>query len=87
MSTNINSFAENVKSLTDSAGKVLAIAEAMNESISGNVPEIYLSDDVKLPSFTNVLRRLDRAENTIAKFTQGKGIVETDDGTDRKSVV
>ena len=84
MSTNINSFAENVKSLTDSTGKILAIAEAMNESISGNVPEIYLSDDVKLPSFTNVLRRLDRAENTIAKFTQGKGIVETDDGTYRR---
>ena len=84
MSNNINSFAENVKTLTESSSKVLAVAEAMNESISGNAPEIYLSDDVKLPSFTNVLRRLDRAENTIAKFTQGKGIVETDDGTYRR---
>ena len=82
--TNINSFAENVKSLTESADKVLSVAEAMNESISGNVPEVYLSDDVKLPSFTNVLRRLDRVENTVAKFTQGKGIVETDDGTYRR---
>ena len=48
--TNINSFAENVKNLTESADKVLSVAEAMNESISGNVPEVYLSDDVKLPS-------------------------------------
>jgi hypothetical protein len=31
-----------------------------------------------------VLRRLDRVENTVAKFTQGKGVVETDDGTYRK---
>lgn len=81
---NINSFAENVKTLTDSANKVLSVAEAMNESITGNAPEIYLSDDIKLPSFSNVLRRLDRVENTVAKFTQGKGIVETDDGTYRK---
>lgn len=81
---NINSFAENVRNLTDSASKVLSVAEAMNESITGNAPEIYLSDDIKLPSFANVLRRLDRVENTVAKFTQGKGIVETDDGTYRK---
>ncbi len=81
---NINSFAENVKTLTESADKVLSVAEAMNESITGNIPEVYLSDDIKLPSFSNVLRRLDHAENTIAKFTQGKGIVETDDGTYRK---
>ena len=81
---NINSFAENVKTLTDSANKVLSVAEAMNESITGNAPEIYLSDDIKLPSFSNVLRRLDRVENTVAKFTQGKGVVETDDGTYRK---
>ena len=81
---NINSFSENVSRLTGSADKILAVAEAMNESITGNAPEVYLSDDIKLPSFANVLRRLDRAENTIAKFTQGKGIVETDDGTYRK---
>lgn len=81
---NINSFSENVDRLTGSADKILAVAEAMNESITGNAPEVYLSDDIKLPSFANVLRRLDRAENTIAKFTQGKGIVETDDGTYRK---
>lgn len=82
--SNINSFAENVKTLTKSADKVLAVAEAMNESISGNAPEIYLNDDIKLPSFTNVLRRLDRVENTVAKFTKGEGVVETDDGTYRK---
>ena len=81
---NINSFAENVRTLTDSANKVLSVAEAMNESITGNAPEIYLSDNIKLPSFSNVLRRLDRVENTVAKFTQGKGVVETDDGTYRK---
>ena len=54
---NINSFAENVKTLTESADKVLSVAEAMNESITGNIPEVYLSDDIKLPSFSNVLRR------------------------------
>ena len=57
---NINSFSENVSRLTGSADKILAVAEAMNESITGNAPEVYLSDDIKLPSFANVLRRLDR---------------------------
>ena len=81
---NINSFAENVERLTKSAADILNVAEAMNESISGNSAEVYISDNVTLPSFSNVIKRLDRVENTMAKFTQGKGIVETDDGTYRK---
>lgn len=81
---NINSFAENVGNLTKSAADILNVAEAMNEAISGNTAEVYLADNITLPSFSNVVKRLDRAENTIAKFTQGKGIVETDDGTYRK---
>lgn len=80
----VNSFAENVKDLTKSASDILNIAQAMNESISGNSAEVYIGNNISLPSFSNIVKRVERAEDTIAKFTQGKGIVETDDGTFRK---
>jgi hypothetical protein len=56
----------------------------MNEAMSGETAEVKISDNLSLPSFSNVVKRLERAENTISKFTQGKGVVETDDGTFRK---
>ena len=80
----VNSFAENVKDLTKSASDILNIAQAMNESISGNSAEVYIGNNISLPSFSNIVKRVERAEDTIAKFTQGKGIVETADGTFRK---
>lgn len=84
MSNNTNSFAENMANLTKSTADALAIVEAVNETIQGNTAEVYVTKDYSLPSFSNVVKRVDRVENTVAKFTQGKGIVETDDGTYRK---
>lgn len=84
MSNNINSFAQNLAQLTESAAKVINVAEAMNETIEGNSAEVYISDGVALPSYANMVKRVERAENTVAQFTKGKGIVETDDGTYRK---
>ena len=52
--------------------------------MAGNDAEVNISEDMSLPSFSNIVKRVERAENTISKFTQGKGVVETDDGTYRK---
>jgi hypothetical protein len=80
----MNSYADNLAQLTKNTADVLALAEAFNEALSSTEPEIRVTDEIALPSFSNVVKRVNRAEDTIAKFTQGKGIVETDDGTYRK---
>ena len=81
---NSNSYAENLKKLTESSADIIAIASGINEAMAGNDAEVNISEDMSLPSFSNIVKRVERAENTISKFTQGKGVVETDDGTYRK---
>ena len=81
---NSNSYAENLKKLTENSADIIAIASGINEAMAGNDAEVNISEDVSLPSFSNIIKRVERAENTISKFTQGKGVVETDDGTYRK---
>ena len=82
--SNTNSFAGNMSKLTDSVSKVLSVVEGMNEAMLGNEEEVKISDDTTLPSLSNISKRITRAENTISKFVQGKGVIETDDGTYRK---
>ena len=81
---NSNSYAENLKKLTENSADIIAIASGINEAMAGNDAEVNISEDMSLPSFSNIVKRVERAENTISKFTQGKGVVETDDGTYRK---
>lgn len=81
---NINSYADNLYSLTKSAEGVLEIAQGLNEAMLGTDASIQLKNGMALPSFTNIIKRVSRVENTISKFTQGKGVIETDDGTYRK---
>ena len=81
---NINTFAENMSKLTENSKKVLSMAEGINEAMKGNDAEVYISEELAIPSFSNIVKRVERAENTIARFTEGKGVVETDDGSFRK---
>lgn len=81
---NINTFAENMSKLTENSQKVLSMAEGINEAMKGNNAEVYISEELAIPSFSNIVKRVERAENTIARFTEGKGVVETDDGSFRK---
>ena len=81
---NTNSFSENLAQLTEQTTQAITMLAGMNEAMSGETAEVKISDNLSLPSFSNVVKRLERAENTISKFTQGKGVVETDDGTFRK---
>ena len=81
---NTNSYSENMAQLTKAASDMLDVAKAMNETIVGNESEVVVSDDVVLPSYQNIVNRVERAERTMSRFTSGKGIIETDDGTYRK---
>lgn len=81
---NKNSFAENLAQLTENTAEVISALEGINESMAGNDAEINVSETLSLPSYSNIVKRVSRAEDTIAKFTQGKGTIETDDGTYRK---
>ena len=81
---NTNSYAENMKNLTESVKDALELTNALNKSISGNENYVQMPNGTEIISMSNIANRIKRAEDTIAKFTQGKGIVETDDGTYRK---
>lgn len=81
---NTNTFIENLNKLTKEASDVLSYAEAMNEAMTGNSDTVTSPDGLTLPSYPNVLNRLERVEKTVSTFTSGKGTVETDDGTYRK---
>lgn len=81
---NVNSYAENVAKLTEAANEILEMAESINEAVTGNEAEVVITDDLVMPSFQNVLNRLDRTERTVERFIEGKGIVETNDGTYRR---
>ena len=81
---NINSYSENMAQLTKAANEMLDVAQAMNETITGNEAEVVVTDDVVLPSYQNVINRVERVERTLSRVTSGKGVIETDDGTYRK---
>lgn len=82
--SNVNTFSENLNKLTEASKNIVEMASALNDSLTGNSSEIVIGDGVTLPSYQNVINRVERMENTISKFTQGKGIVEVDDGSYRK---
>lgn len=87
MSNNVNSFTTNMSTLIDKVNDVINIAEGINNSISGSDAEITVKtsdSSITLPSYANIIERIRRAENTVAAFTRGYGVVETDDGTYRK---
>lgn len=81
---NVNTYTENLNKLTEASKDIINMASAMNDAITGNSAEVIMGDDITLPSYQHVLNRLERLENTLSKFTQGKGIVEIEDGSYRK---
>lgn len=81
---NTNSYAENLRKLAENTTEILNIANGLNEAMIGNESEVNITDDISIPSFNNIVKRVERVENTISKFTQGRGVVEVEDGTFRK---
>ena len=78
-----NSYVESMTKLTRAINQVLGLAEGMNEAMESSNENIQVTETLSLPSYQNVLDRLRVVEDTVAKFTQGQGIVKTQDGTYR----
>lgn len=81
---NVNSYTDNLERLTEASKNIVDIATALNDAMTGNSSQIIVGDGVTLPSFQNVINRVERVENTVSQFVQGKGVVEVDDGSFRK---
>lgn len=84
MSNNVNSYADNLAKLTAASNEILKIASGFNATLTGNNEEVFVSNDISMPSYENIVNRVKRVESTVANFTQGRGLVETEDGTYRK---
>ena len=89
MANNTNSYFGNMTQLAQAAKDMLSVANAFNETLSGNKAGVVIQGDssMVMPSYGNVIQRLERAENTIAQFTQGNGVVQANDGSYRKITV
>src|SRR5574344_2208751 len=83
MASSTNSYAESLAKLAKGVADVLSVTEDINEAMA-STDESVSSDAASIPSFSNITKRRARVEDTVAKFTQGGGVVETDDGTCRK---
>ena len=82
---NINSFSETMEKLTSNVNSAMSTLTAFNESLFTDSDSVSVKDtSTNIPSYSNVINRLERAENTVAQFVKGNGVVETDDNTYRK---
>jgi len=81
---NINSYADTLEQITGAAVEMAQVAKAFNETVTGNEQEVVITDDLVMPSYQNIIKRVERAENTVANLVNGKGVIETGDGTYRK---
>lgn len=86
--SNINSLSQNISELVDNVNDALSLINGYTESSTTTDDSIVvkLSDgnEITMPSYQNLSKRVERAENTVAAFVKGAGVVETDDGTYRK---
>lgn len=88
MSKNINTFSENMTELTKNVTDTLSLISGYGEAAMSedSTVDVQLTDGtvIKMPSTANLLKRIERAEDTVATFVEGDGVVETQDGTFRK---
>lgn len=82
--SNINSYTENLRELTSTVRDTMSMMNALGNAMYGNSETANVDGSINIVSTQNIINRINRVEDTVAKFTQGKGLVETDDGTYRK---
>ena len=80
---NINSLSENTERLTANVNDAMSALNAINESMFSDSDSVTV-DGVTGPSYSSVITRLQRAENTVSAFVKGNGVVQTDDSTYRR---
>lgn len=84
---NINSYAENLTQLTKNVNDALETLSAVNQSMFSDSDHVSLKVDdtsMSIPSYSNVINRLERAENTVSTLVNGNGIITANDGTRRR---
>lgn len=85
---NINSFSENMTELTNSVNDAMKMVAAFGETETSMDSSVSVTlangETISMPSIQNLMKRMDRTENTVATFVKGSGVVETDDDTYRK---
>lgn len=81
---NVNSYTDNLNSLTEASKNIIDMATAINDAMTGNTSEVIIGDGIIMPSHQNIVNRLERVENTISQFIEGKGTIELNDGSYRK---
>ena len=97
MSKNINSFAETVQNLVDSTNVALEAVIAVNKSLTTQEDTVSINvqtrDEItgdvststySIPSYNNVLNKLNSVYNTVDVFVKGQGMILLEDGTYRK---
>lgn len=86
-SRNINSFAENMDKTIDSVNGSISVLTSFAESLSTDKDSVQIDiigdSSVTIPSYNNVINRLNNVEHTVAAFTSGSGTVKLMDGTHR----
>lgn len=86
MRNNQNSFAMNVAELTDNVNNAISTLTAISDSFIGYDSSVNFSlgdASVIIPSYNNVINRLNTVENTVKSFVSGQGSVKLLDGTNR----
>lgn len=84
---NINSYAENLTQLTNNVNEALKTLSAVNQSMFSDSDHVNVNVDdtsLSIPSYSNVINRLERAENTVSTFVNGNGVITANDGTRRR---
>jgi len=97
MSKNINSFAETVQNLVDSTNVALESLVSINKSLTTQDDTVNMNVQVRdeftgdvssmtyaIPSYNNVINKLNSVYNTVDVFVKGQGVVLLEDGTYRK---
>lgn len=88
---NINSFAENINNLVQTANNQLSILNAIQESVTSDANSVKASvtDNenneyvVEIPSWTSITKQVEAFRNSLNTILQGKGIITLGDGTNR----
>jgi hypothetical protein len=97
METKVNSFTETVKNLVDQTNIALESLVKINESLTTQEDSVTISIEqtnavtgdastvtYSIPSYYNVLNKVNALSDTVDVFVKGKGVVLLNDGTYRQ---
>lgn len=84
---NINSFADNVSKLVKSTNNAIASLNALNETMTTESDTVNIEleegNNIQIPSYANLIHRMNTVERTVDSFSSGNGVVKLADGTHR----